>query len=84
MKQVILILFGFGFLVWPRIGISQEEDISEKAQRREIVSPMGDTFLRNRVNELERRMSHLEEDLNFLEERTENLDRAVDDLRRHH
>lgn len=50
----------------------------------EAIRPMGEVYLRDRINELERRVSQLEQDIRFFEDETRSLDRRIDDLRQRH
>lgn len=52
--------------------------------KREVIRPLGETYLRDRINDLERRVSQFEQDIRFLEDETHNLDRRIDDLRQRH
>ena len=61
----------------------QEETLEENLEEK-VIQPSGETFLRNRIENLERQVSQLKEQIRFLEDRTRNLDRRVDDLRRRH
>lgn len=75
---VCVIFLGFGSR-----GLIAEEP-SEGTPKQEIFRPMTETYLKDRINELERRVSELEQDVRFLEDKTNNLDRRVDDLRQRH
>lgn len=52
--------------------------------KQEVIRPMAETYLRDRISELERRVSQLEQDIRFLEDENRNLDRRIDDLRQRH
>lgn len=99
MRQLLFILMGLAFFVSPGKAALQAETVPEESFDEGIpvepeskqrpapqkgVQPVGDTFLRDRVNDLERKVSQLEEEIGFLDERTRSLDREVDDLGRRH
>ena len=72
---------GRGFALEPL----EEEGAQQKPKpQASITRPVEPAELSNRIDDLERRMSQIENDLRFLDERTRNIDRRVDDLRRHH
>ena len=96
MRQILLVLTGFVVLAWPLkmsfavdedAGVPEEvsQEVSQKGNlKQEMVRPMDDNFLRNRIDNLEREIRKLEDDIRYLEDRSDSLDRRVDDLRQRH
>lgn len=60
------------------------EKDSEKPSKQEVIRPLEEGLLKNRLQDLERRQSQLEQDLHFMEEKIRSLDRRIDDLRSRH
>lgn len=86
-------LFFAGLLIFSGLGSSGlrgeepskgRNEGSVQPPKSEIIHLFGETYLRDRINDLERRFSELERDIRFLEDQTRNLDRRLDDLRQHH
>lgn len=88
------LLIGVGFLTLLGIGASdlRGEDLRERRPRRPLppqeetarARPLGDAYLKDRINELERRMSELERDVRSLENDNRDLKQRIEDIRRHH
>ncbi|MBI4115686.1 MAG: hypothetical protein HY447_03820 [Candidatus Omnitrophica bacterium] len=88
MKRIVPFLLGLVFVGgFSFKGIAEEEYPTKRpaavAQKSggEAIHVTDQAFLRNRVENLERRLTQLEGDLRFMEERTRSLDRRINDLR---
>lgn len=86
MKYIPTLIFtwAFGFcLTLVSLPILQAQPRKERKEIK-FQEPGNEKLLRNRVQDLERRMFYLEQQLDSLNDRTRNLDRRVDDLRSRH
>ena len=69
---------------------AQTSDSSEEAKEakppasKEVLRPLGDFYLRQRVEELERDLRQQDGKIDSLEDRVRELDRRINDLRNRH